>query len=63
MEIKNQLNDQEQVRHDKIAKYKELGVDPYGAAYKVTHHVSDIRNICAKKNEKQLFQTEKPFGK
>ena len=54
MEIKNQLNDQEQVRHDKIAKYKELGVDPYGAAYKVTHHVSDIRNICAKKNEKQL---------
>ncbi len=42
----NQLNDQEIARREKLAKYKELGIDPYGQAYPVTHHVSDIRKAC-----------------
>ena len=49
MEIK-ELNDQEQARREKLAKYKELGVDPFGQSYKVTHHVSDIRQLCGKKS-------------
>ena len=49
-----ELNDQEQARRDKLAKYVELGVDPFGQAYKVTHHVSDIREICGKKSPKGI---------
>mgnify|MGYP003308501689 CR=1 FL=1 len=43
------LNDQEQFRRDKLAKYRELGIDPFGQAYKVSHSVKEIRDICAKK--------------
>ena len=53
MDIK-ELNDQEQARRDKLVKYRELGVDPFGQSYKVTHHVSDIRAICGKKSAKAL---------
>ncbi len=54
MENKQQLNDQEQVRLQKLDKYKELGVDPYGKAFKVTHHASDIRTAYEKKSAKAL---------
>ena len=49
-----ELNDQEQVRREKLAKYEELGVDPFGQAYKVSHHVADIRKICGKKQAKSI---------
>lgn len=53
MEVK-ELNDQEQVRREKLAKYQEMGIDPFGKAYKVSHHVADIRKICGKKSAKSL---------
>ena len=46
MDNKVILNDQEQARRNKLEKYRELGVDPFGKAYKVTHHVSDISSGC-----------------
>ena len=49
-----ELTDQEQFRREKLAKYKEMGVEPFGQAYKVSHHVSDIRALCEKKSEKAL---------
>ena len=49
-----ELNDQEQVRREKLAKYEEMGIDPFGQAYKVSHHVSDIRAICGKKSPKGI---------
>ena len=49
-----ELNDQEQARREKLAKYEELGVDPFGQAYKVSHHISDIREICGKKTPKGI---------
>ena len=54
MDNKVILNDQEQARREKLPKYIALGVDPFGKAYKVTHHVSDIRKACAKKSSKAL---------
>ena len=55
MENKQQvLNDQEQARREKLDKYRELGVDPFGKAYKVSHHVKDIRALCSKKTSKSL---------
>jgi lysyl-tRNA synthetase class 2 len=49
-----ELTDQEQFRREKLAKYKEMGVEPFGQAYKVTHHVSDIRALCEKKSDRAL---------
>ena len=54
MDNKVVLNDQEQARRDKLDKYRALGVDPFGKAYKVSHHVSEIRKLCNKKSEKAL---------
>lgn len=53
MDIK-ELNDQEQVRREKLAKYRELGIDPFGHSYKISHQISDIRQICGKKSAKAI---------
>jgi len=53
MDIK-ELNDQEQVRREKLAKYRELGIDPFGHSYKISHQISDIRQICEKKSAKAI---------
>src|SRR5574344_699527 len=53
MDIK-ELNDQEQARREKLPKYRELGVDPFGQSYKVSHQISDIRLTCGKKSAKAL---------
>ena len=57
-----QFGDQEQVRRDKLEKYASFGVDPYGQAFDVTHHVNEIRKACEGKDasavdEMQLFVT------
>ena len=54
MEKQIELNDQEQFRREKLDKYRELGVDPFGQAYKVSHHVDEIRNLCEKKSDRAL---------
>lgn len=38
-----QLNDQEQARREKLAKYEELGVDPFGKRYDWKDQIRDIR--------------------
>ena len=50
----NELNDQELIRLEKIKKYQELGIDPFGQAYKVSHSIKEIRALCNKKSEKAL---------
>ena len=41
--MEERLNDQEQARFDKLAKYRELGVEPFGKRYDFTHSIRDIR--------------------
>lgn len=48
------LNDQEIARREKLGKYAEKKVDPYGHAYKVTYHVADIRKLTNKKSQRAL---------
>ena len=31
------------VRHDKMAAFRDKGVEPFGHAYEVTHHAEDVR--------------------
>ena len=49
-----ELNDQEINRLEKLKKYQELGIDPFGQAYKVSHSIAEIRALCGKKSEKAL---------
>ena len=49
------LNDQEIARREKLAKYAELGVDPYGQRYETTHHAKDIREICKDKTPEEIL--------
>ncbi|MCR4880206.1 MAG: lysine--tRNA ligase [Bacilli bacterium] len=49
------LNDQELARREKLAKYQELGVDPYGQRYEVTHHASEIRELCKDKTPEEIL--------
>ena len=53
MDIK-ELNDQDIARLEKLPKYRELGVDPFGKAYKISHHSDEIRKLCNKKSSAQL---------
>lgn len=54
MEEKELYNDQELVRRGKLAKYEELNIDPFGKAYKVTHHAEEIKTLLAKKSPKAI---------
>lgn len=54
MEEKELYNDQELIRRGKLAKYEELNIDPFGQAFKVTHHAEDIKKALAKKSPKAI---------
>ena len=41
--MEEKLTDQEQARHQKLAKYEELGVDPFGSRYGWKDQIRDIR--------------------
>ena len=45
MEEKELYNDQELVRRGKLAKYEELNIDPFGQAFKVSHHAEEIKKL------------------
>ena len=48
------LTDQEQVRRDKISKYRELGVDPFGQKYEKSHDVSQVIELVKGKSSEEL---------
>ena len=54
MEEKELYNDQELIRRGKLAKYEELNIDPFGHAFKVTHHAEEIKKLLAKKSPKAI---------
>src|SRR5574344_780321 len=53
-----QLNDQEQFRREKLAKYKEMGVDPFGSKFEVKEHIEDVRAHLAGKTNEELEQMQ-----
>ncbi len=48
------LNDQEIVRREKLQKYLDLGVDPYGSRYDVSYHADEIHRMCEGKTQEQI---------
>lgn len=52
--MEEKLTDQEQARRDKLARYQELGVDPYGQKFVRSDSVKSIREKCAGKTNEEL---------
>lgn len=52
MEVK--LSEQEQIRREKLEKYKSLGVDPFGQAFKRTHTNKEIINAYEGMSKEEL---------
>ncbi|MGM9874011.1 MAG: lysine--tRNA ligase [Bacilli bacterium] len=49
-----ELNDQELIRREKLNKYVEMGIDPYGHKYKVTMSCKEIRDALKNKTPAQI---------
>ena len=60
MDNTQNLNDQELVRREKLAKYKSFRVDPFGHAFKVSHSAKDIKDAFTKKSPASL-ERNKPY--
>lgn len=52
--MEEKLNDQEQARVDKLPKYRELGVDPFGARYEWKDQIRDLRRLYGDKTAEEL---------
>ena len=52
--MEEKLTDQEQARRDKLAKYKELGVDPFGEKFIRTDTVKTVHEKCDGKTNEEL---------
>ena len=52
------LNDQEIARREKLAKYVELGVDPYGKRFDRTDSTKSVKEKCYDLDNEQLEQAQ-----
>ena len=52
--MEEKLTDQERARRDKLARYEEMGVDPFGHKFERSHFISDIRKVCEGKTNEEL---------
>lgn len=52
--MEEKLNDQEQARRDKLPRYQELGIDPFGARYEWKDQIKDLRKQYASWTEEQF---------
>ncbi len=56
--MSDQLTQQEQVRREKLEKYRELGIDPFGQRYDVTDHAEDLKAKYSNYSEEELESME-----
>ena len=52
------LTEQERVRRAKLEKYIELGIDPFGQAYEVTHKSKEIKDAYAELTHEELEEKD-----
>ena len=58
--MEERLNDQEQARLDKLPRYEELGVDPFGSRYDWKDRICDIRKNYADLSAEELTEKAIP---
>ncbi len=56
--MSDQLTQQEQVRREKLEKYRELGIDPFGQRYDVSDHAEDLKAKYSNYSEEELESME-----
>ncbi|MCR5490846.1 MAG: lysine--tRNA ligase [Bacilli bacterium] len=54
--MEEKLNDQEQARFDKLPRYEELGVDPFGKRYEWKDQIRDIRREYGELTAEELTE-------
>ena len=54
--MEEKLNDQEQARFDKLPRYEELGVDPFGKRYAWKNQICDIRRDYGELTAEELTE-------
>lgn len=52
--MEEKLTDQERARREKLARYKEMGVDPYGQKFERSDLVKCVREKCSGKTSEEL---------
>ncbi len=52
--MEEKLTDQELARREKLAKYKEMGVDPFGQKFERSDSIKQVREKCAGKTNEEL---------
>ena len=60
--MEEKMNDQELARFNKIERYKELGIDPFGCKYDWKDKVADIRAKYGELSEEELQGKEIPVN-
>ena len=55
--MEEKLTDQEQARYDKLARYEELGVDPFGTRYDWEDRIVDINEKYGALSAEELEAT------
>lgn len=60
MQEKSKLTQQEQVRRQKMQDLIDMGVDPFGHAFKRTHKAAEIKNAYGDKSKEELAELNVP---
>ena len=59
--MNEKLNDQTQVRIDKVSQLRELDINPYSNTFKPTNYISDILETYSEKANEELEQIDAVF--
>ena len=52
--MEEKLTDQERARRDKLPRYEELGIDPYGQKFERSDSIAQVRAKCEGKTNEEL---------
>ncbi len=58
IETSRKLNDQEQIRMNKVDEIKSLGIDPFGGKYTITHYSKAIKDGYANAAKEELEEKQ-----
>lgn len=59
--LTEELNDQMQVRRDKLATYYEQGIDPFGGRYERTSSAKELQELYGEQSKEELAVDEKTY--
>ena len=52
--MEQNLNDQQLARREKMKQLKEMGIEPFGNAFKTTHHAEELHRLYGEMSKEEL---------